>query len=58
MIHRNLYISKILPMNTRNEKNNFVHALSKVATYSNDVYYRKIFWFRCCLRTNYSGIFR
>ena len=25
--------------------------------FSNDVYYRNIFWFRCCLRTNYSGIF-
>ena len=25
--------------------------------FSNDVYYRKIFWFRCCLRTKYDGIF-
>ena len=25
--------------------------------FSNDVYYRNIFWFRCCLRTKYGGIF-
>ena len=26
--------------------------------FSKDVYYnRKIFWFRCCLRTKYDGIF-
>jgi len=41
MIHRNLYISKLLPMNTKNEKKYFANALSKVARYSNDVYYRK-----------------
>ena len=39
------------------KKKYFANALSKVARYSNDVYYRKMFWFRCCLRTKYDGIF-
>ena len=45
------WFMKIIPMKTRNEKKTLMNM------FSNDVYYRKIFWFRCCLRTKYSGIF-
>ena len=61
-LHRNISSQRCLTFSKKFETSK-IPAFSNgkktlINMFSNDVYYRKIFWFRCCLRTNYSGIFR